>query len=100
MMVPATYPTNSSGQMIIGVDAGAVAAGRWIDWIPVKVNGSATITTGSYGTSGNEEGIPISQVSPSGLTAWKDYIPVSTVADSDAWQVSATGYIPVIGTIV
>jgi len=98
-MVPATYPTNSSGQMVIATLSSPVAAERWLNWIPVKANGSATITTGSYGTPGNEEGIPIAQISPSGLTAWIDYIPVSVVTDSDAWHVSATGYIPVIGTI-
>lgn len=100
-MVPATYPTNSSGQMVISTVSTPVAAERWLTWIPVKVNASPTISTGIYGTTDNIEGIPIEQADPTGLQEWVDYIPVSVVVDDDAnaWETSAAGFIPVIGTI-
>ena len=103
-MVPATYPTRLNGttrEMIVGKVTGT-AAERWQTWIPIKVNVSATITTGIHGTSADVEGIPIYQVATTGLQAWVDYVPVAAVADTanttNAWAVSATGYIPVIGT--
>lgn len=100
-MVPATYPVNSSGEMIVGKVGSPVAGERWRTWIPIKVNASPTISTGIHGTTGNIEGIPISQEADlTGLQAWKDYIPVAAVVDADAnaWNVSAAGFIPVIGT--
>jgi phosphopantothenoylcysteine synthetase/decarboxylase len=100
-MVPATYPTNSDGQMVVGKVGTPVAAERWLTWIPIKVNASPTISTGIHGTTGNIEGIPIAQEAVlTGLTEWVDYIPVAAVVDDDAnaWYVSAAGFIPVIGT--
>ena len=86
--------------MVVAEVASKVAAERWLNWIPIKVNASPTISTGHYGTTGNIEGIPISQITPSTEQAWVDYIPVSAVTDDDAnaWNVSAAGFIPVIGT--
>lgn len=103
-MVPATYPTRLNGtvqEMVVGKVTSPVAGERWLNWIPIKVNGSATVTSGRYGTTSNIEGIPIYQLSPlTGKQAWVDYVPVSAVVDDDtnAWQVSAAGFIPVIGT--
>jgi hypothetical protein len=87
--------------MIVG-KVSLPAAERWLTWIPIKVNASPTISTGIHGTTGNIEGIPIYQTTTTGLQAWVDYVPVAAVADADsnAWNMSATGFIPVIGTYV
>lgn len=102
-MVPATYPTRLNGttrEMIVGKVNSPVAAERWQTWIPIKVNASAGAEN-TYGTTSNIGGISIYQ-EPSlvGLQAWVDYIPVAAVVDGDenAWEVSASGFIPVYGT--
>ena len=102
-MIPVTYPTRLNGttrEMIVGKVTSPVAAERWLNWIPIKVNASAGAEN-TYGTPTNIGGISIYQeTSLSGKQAWVDYIPVSLVADADsnAWNVSAAGFIPVYGT--
>jgi hypothetical protein len=104
-MVPATYPTRLNGtnrEMIVGKVASPVAAERWLTWIPIKVNASAGAEN-TYGIAGNIGGIRIYQeTSLTGLIPFKDYVPVSAVVDADtnAWNVSASGFIPVYGTYV
>ena len=104
-MIPASYPTRLNGatrEMVVG-KVTAVAGGRWSTWIPIKVNASSTISTGIHGTVDDVEGMPIYQLADlTNLQPWVDYVPVAAVADTanttNAWAVSATGYIPVIGT--
>lgn len=102
-MVPSSYPSRLNGavrEMIVG-KVTLPAGERWLTWIPIKVNASYNDPAGRYGTTTNIEGIPIYQEpSLSGLTAWVDYVPVSAVVDADAnaWNVSAAGFIPVIGS--
>ena len=86
-MIPATYPTRLNGsnrEMIVGKVASPVAAERWRNWIPIKVNASAGAEN-SYGSTTNIGGIRIYQEpSLTGLQEWKDYVPVSAVVDADA----------------
>jgi hypothetical protein len=102
-MIPATYPTRLNGttrEMIVGKVTSPVAAERWSTWIPIKVNASAGAEN-TYGKTDNIGGISIFQLSPlTGKQAWVDYVPVSAVvdADSNAWNTSAAGFIPVYGT--
>ena len=102
-MVPTTYPSRlNSGhrEMIVGKVTSPVAGERWLNWIPIKVN-AASGAENTYGTTTNIGGIRIYQEpSLTGLQAWKDYIPVAAVVDADAnaWNVSATGFVPVYGT--
>jgi hypothetical protein len=98
-MIPATHPTTVvSGNNVMVV--GKVSTGtRWNDWIPIKIN-AATGAEDTHGIAGNIGGRRISQISTTGKIAWLDYVPCQLVADADsnAWNTSATGFIPVYGT--
>jgi hypothetical protein len=94
-MVPQTFPSTLGGngyrQMVIFKLSSLTGLTRWIDYIPVKTSETQGILNSYDGNMYvNELG------SITGRQAWLDYIPAYEDASAtDAWQVSANGYIPI-----
>lgn len=100
-MIPVTFPSEIINQLrscvVYKVTPGATDI-RWKDYIPVKTVLSSTSNINTTDIGGSQAVKVITSIT--GLTAWKDYIPVVEVTGSavDAWETSATGYIPVYDT--
>lgn len=100
-MIPVTFPSEIinllTSCVVYKVTPGATDV-RWKDYIPVKTILSSTSNINTADIGGSQAVKVITSIT--GLTAWKDYIPVAEVTGSaaDAWETSATGYIPVYDT--
>ena len=98
-MVPQTYPSvyntyTNRTEMVVYELSSVVGMVRWTDYIPVKLTTSSNIA--KENTTDNDGCIPTTALSSTtGKQAFVDYIPVFIDnSATDAWQVSATGYIP------
>lgn len=99
-MVPQTYPSilnpyTNRREMVVKQLATTSGLQRWIDYIPVKLS-TSTRPAGEQ-TTDNDGFIAIntSQDTSTGV-AFKDWVPVYFDNDAtDAWVVSASGYIPI-----
>jgi len=96
-VIPVTYPSSLSAfnrrQMEIYPITPTASQIAWTDYIPVRFNSAQYIEN----TTDNAGYMAVNVLSSTtGKQAWVDYVPV--VIDSnrtDAWQISANGYIPV-----
>lgn len=98
-MIPVTYPSSLSyrttRQMVAYPITDLTGKRRWTDYIPVKFVDQTTFTVEN--SHNNNAYISVDMLSSNAnLKEGIDYIPVYIDnAATDAWQVSATGYIPV-----
>lgn len=98
-MIPHVYPsrvntTTGKREMVVHSLSSISGLQRWVDYIPVK------FTEDSFpreGTTENDGFIAVSYLDTvTGLVAYGDYVPVYIDhGATDAWIVSAIGYIPV-----
>lgn len=99
-MVPQTYPSilnpyTNRHEMVVKQLASTSGLQRWTDYIPVKLSAS-TRPAGEQTTDGDGFiAINTGQDTSTGV-AFKDWVPVYFDNDAtDAWVVSASGYIPI-----
>jgi len=94
-MIPRTFPSNASGQMLVADITPAGDEKEWIDFIPVQEVTEVAAGANRYDNNGH---IPVDTLaSVSGLTAWIDYIPVNIVEGrSGRWRTDADGFIPIV----
>jgi hypothetical protein len=97
-MIPHTYPSileNNTTKMVISPITDLTGLQRWVDYIPIK--GVSVLATDKENIFSNN-GYIVTQAIDSliGKQSWVDYIPVfvDNLA-TDAWEVSALGFIPV-----
>lgn len=101
-MIPRTFPSvidsNGNRSMVIYPLSSYDLAGRWTDWIPVRV-GTNTAKVNTYDENGGQAMTLIDSLT--GKQAWVDYVPVVFVGgnDVDAWDVSDIGFIPGFGDV-
>ena len=94
-MIPQTFPSTYAAQggqqqMVVVFLSNVAGLQRWLDYIPVKLQGTVP---NSYDNNGF---IPVVATSATALSVpFRDYIPVFVDAGAtDAWQVSNNGFIP------
>lgn len=98
-MIPVTYPSSLSyrttRQMVAYPITDLTGKRRWTDYIPVKFVDQTTSTVEN--SHNNNAYVAVDVLSSiTGRREGIDYIPIYIDdAATDAWQVSATGYIPV-----
>ena len=94
-MIPHTYPStyatpNGQQQMVVMFLSDVAGKQKWLDYIPVKLQGTVPNTYDNNGF------IPVVATTATGETVpFKDYVPVFVDSSAtDAWQVNNVGYIP------
>jgi hypothetical protein len=86
-----TYASNGQQQMAVVFLTDITGLKRWADYIPVKLSQGGS--ENSYANNGYVD--VVSVVKTSTMRPFAEYVPVYVDnSASDAWQVSATGYIP------
>ena len=95
-MIPQCFPSvpdkdDNQSLMVVYKLSSISGKTRWVDYIPVKTAGTATVKN-SY--SGQMYVSVLSSVT--GKQAWLDYVPVyEDSSATKAWLCSADGYIPI-----
>jgi hypothetical protein len=97
-MVPRTFPSSlntftKQRQLVAFFLPSVSGLQRWSDYIPVNFGTGTTLAEGSYNNNGF---IAIQEITSTvGLQSFLDYIPVFFDSSAtDAWRVSAVGFIP------
>jgi hypothetical protein len=91
-MIPRCYPTNTHGEILVGV-VSAEGRRKWVDYIPVvMISGETPHSHDTYNNDGARGAGVFTSLA--GRQEWVDYIPVVSVDEvpGKIWRSDEDGY--------